>query len=809
MKLFYCLLIILLLPSGKSFAQDVKTFELSGVVQSANGEIIGNARIYSRESGNVAFSSPQGVFSMKLPQVFPVEIEISAVEWQTKIIVINKMPEERLLIQLEPISKTLETVEITGSRATSPHVQRIDPNFTRQLPSASGHNIEGLVRSQMGVTSNSELSSQYSVRGGSFDENLVYVNGQEVYRPFLVHSGQQEGLSFVNPDMVENVEFSAGGFSAGYGDKMSSVLDIRYKQPKETAGSASAGLMGANAHLEGSALNEKLTWIAGARYKTSKYLLGTLDEKGEYQPDFTDIQTYLTYTPAPRLSFELLAYYSVNKYLFIPKERETTFGTSSETKQLTIYSDGKENNKFQTAYGAFSTNFKASANNNYKLTLTGFRTFEEESHDIISQYRLRDIDESGISSDEKMHTNLDTASSIRHARNDLFGTVASANFEATHNTTIGTINWGGIYQYENFKGNIHEYALIDSADYSIPRPINRLELSYFKHASHIIENHRVSGYLKNTTSFKVHEGNMIIDAGIRSSYSSFNEELIFSPRVLLTYLPANDKNYRIRLSGGYYYQPPFMKEYRKPDGSINRNLKSQKSIHVISGVDYYFSAFERPFKFTTEAYYKKLDNLIPYHVDNVRVIYSGENQATGYAAGIDFKLNGELVAGEESWITLSLMKTAEDLWNDVYLKSSAQGEPGYIPRPSDQLLNISVFLQDNLPSYPNVKAHLSFFFGTGLPFGPPDSPRYMGTLRYPAYKRLDFGMSYDLLSINSIANGFGRYLKNMWLGVELLNLPDIANTISYSWVTDVNGQENAVPNYLTKRRVNFKLAVKF
>ena len=808
MKILFCpffvFIVIITSFSGKCYSQD-DHFELTGIVQSFDGKPISDVHVVFVSNGTGSVSTENGTFSMILPKKFPIKLQTSAIGWLTTSFIIKEIPVGRIIIQIEPLETTLDVVEIKGERITSPHTQLINSDFLRQLPSASGHNIEGLIRSQMGVAANNELSSQYRVRGGNFDENLVYVNGQEVYRPFLIHSGQQEGLSFVNPDLVESVEFSAGGFDAGYGDKMSSVLDIRYKKPEKQGGSASVGLLGANAHLEGVAVKNKLTWIAGARYKTNKYLLGSLDEKGEYKPDFSDIQAYFTYTASPRLVFDLLGYYSLNKYTFIPKVRSTSFGTMTEVKRLEVWFEGQEKDVFQTGYGAFSCNFKKSNKTDYKFTVTGFRTYEEESYDIISEYWLKEVD---IMTGES-YSEEGIGAGLKHARNDLAGSVASANLKASHKTAIGTIEWGANYRYENFKDYIHEWEMIDSAFYSIPRQPDKIELSYFKYNKNNIENHNTSVFIKNQTSLRLSKGSLIIDAGIRGSYASFNEEFLLSPRILFTYLPQAGQNYRVRLSGGYYYQPPLVKEYRRPDGLLDKNLKSQKSIQVVSGIDYYFSMFDRPFKFTSEVYYKKLDNLISYQVDNVRIIYSGENDANGYAAGIDFKLNGELVEGEESWITLSLLKTEEDLWNDVYIKEGIKGTPGNIPRPSDQRLNISMFIQDKLPSYPEFKAHVSFFYGTGLPYGPPNAPRYFATFRTKSYRRIDLGLSYDLLKISSISNGFGRYLKHLWIGVEIFNFPDIKNTISYSWINDIQGNQFAVPNYLTSRRINFSLSTKF
>ncbi|WP_026475432.1 TonB-dependent receptor [Alkaliflexus imshenetskii] len=793
-------------PFGNIRAQNVTTFELSGHVSDSEGEpVIGaHVKIKRIETGTV--SDVNGNFLLKAQAPLPVELEITAIGFQTKTLSISTSVSDRLLITLEPDSRTLQQVQITANRISSHHNQIINPIHIRALPSVAGPGIEGLVRSQMGVASNNELSSQYRVRGGNFDENLVYVNGQEVYRPFLMHSGQQEGLSFVNPDLVESVEFSAGGFSASYGDKMSSVLDITYKKPSETGGSFSAGMLGGTAHLEGSALNQRLTWITGARYKTNRYLLGTLDEKGDYNPNFTDAQAYLTYSLNPRWSFEFLGYYSLNTYEFIPQTRETTFGTLYEVKQLKIFFAGREEDRFQTGYGAFSTNFKLSDKQQYKLTFTGFRTFEEETYDIAGAYWLQELDDP--MDKDATGTNIGVGEYLQHARNDLLGIVNSVNLEGTYNSARSITKWGAQYRHEAFKDRINEWEMIDSAGYSIPHQGDKIALAYVKNAAHNLTNHRLSAFVKNHSSYSIGEGYLTVDAGIRATWFSANEETNISPRILLSFLPANDKNYRIRLSGGYYYQPPFFKEMRRPDGTINQQVKAQKSVHVVSGYDYYFRTINRPFKFTTELYYKAMERLIPYQVDNVRIVYSGENEAKGYAAGIDFKINGELVPGEESWATLSFMKTEENLHNDQWNNPERPGEPGYIPRPSDQRINFSMFIQDHLPNNPNFKAHLSFFYGSGLPFGPPRSPRYTAVNRLPPYRRVDIGFSVDLLQTKAGKRDVLN-LKNLWLGLEIFNLPNIDNTISHYWVTDVSNRQYAVPNYLTSRRINLKLTARF
>jgi hypothetical protein len=567
-------------------------------------------------------------------------------------------------------------------------------------------------------------------------------------------------------------------------------------------------MLGGSAHLEGVTLKNKLSWITGVRYKTNRYLLGTLDEKGSYNPSFFDVQTYMTYRASSRITFDFLGNYSNNKYEFIPQDRETTFGTISEVKQLKIYYLGGEKDRFQTAYGAFSTSFLATSNDSYKLIFSGFRTFEEEAYDIAGAYWLQDLESDDGTTNDNV-PNIGVGEFLQHARNDLFAMVSSATLQGKHKNLRGSINWGVTWQNEYFKDHINEWEMIDSAGYSIPLNDTKLELSHAKYALNEIKNQRLSAFIKSNQSYGFGNGNLLIDLGLRAGYFTFNDEFIIGPRVLFTFLPNLKDQYRIRLSGGYYYQPPFFKEYRLPDGTLNKSLKSQKSIHLVGGMDYYFTTNNRPFKFTTEVYYKDFQNLIPYQVDNVRIVYTGKNESIGYATGIDFKLNGEMVPGDESWATLSIMKTAEDLKYDSYLNPAIAGTPGYIPRPADQRFNFSLFLQDHLPKAPNFKAHLSFLYGSGLPFGPPRSPRYTAINRMPSYRRVDLGLSTDLMKSRRVASKTNGIIKNLWISLEAFNLLNIDNTISYYWVNDVSNRQYAVPNYLTSRRLNLKLTGKF
>jgi hypothetical protein len=640
------------------------------------------------------------------------------------------------------------------------------------------------------------------VRGGNFDENLVYLNGFEVHRPQLVRSGQQEGLSIVNPDLVESVYFSSGGFGVGYGDKMSSVLDVHYKTPDSTAASTNINLLGMSAHAEGATKNKKITWLTGFRHKTNRYLLGTLDTKGDYNPAFSDAQAFFTYELSHRFSIEMLGYYAVNRYDFVPTDRETTFGTMTDVKRLKIYFAGQEKDRFETGMGAVKFNLTPSPETQYELMASHYRAFEEETFDIAGAYWLQEI---VAFDDSENATNIGIGEYLQHSRNDLLATVTTFSSKGQHQIDEqNQIEWGVDWQSEQFSDHINEWEMIDSAGYSIPRSPT-LELSYSRNANFNMRSQHIKAFALHQSTLQPHWGRIRLNYGTRLIYSDREEKLHITPRFQITILPFSTPNSRFRVSGGWYYQPPFYKEYRPPQsGNINM-LKAQKSRQILGGLDHYFSVFHRAFKFSTEIYYKHFNDLIPYQVNNVRIVYSGQNNATGYATGVDLKLHGEFVPGTESWATLSLLKTEENLADDTWSKA---GEPGYIPRPSDQRLNFSMFFQDYLPNNPTFKVNLSLFYGTGLPFGPPRSPRYAAIYRMPSYRRVDVGFSKDLLPWISRKTNH-KLLKDVWLGLEIFNLFDISNTISYYWVSDVDNRQYAVPNYLTGRRVNISLNLAF
>ncbi len=789
---------------GKGFIVGAITDTLNQPIEFAN-IAVQNTSIGSSSDEN-------GRYRLKVAANQSIVLTVTCIGYVTKSLELNINEGERreVNIKLVPVSRDIEGISVISSRRKFGNIEKINIKDIEFIPDASG-NFESILKSLPGVSSSNELSSQYSVRGGNFDENLIYVNGVEIYRPFLVRSGQQEGLSFVNSDMVSDVEFSSGGFNAEYGDKMSSALSIKYRRPQAYAANVSVSLLGSNITIEGATKNKKLTHITGFRYKTSKYLLNTLDEKGDYNPVYLDLQSYINYDVSPKLNFSFLGSYSSNKYQFAPEERETRFGTFSNALQLKVYYEGQEVTKFETALGAISAEYKTNNDLRFKLTGSGFITYESETYDLLGQYLLNELDNAmGSSTYGDSLLNVGIGGELTHARNYLHAQVLALDNSNIWVSGINKLKWGIKYQHEMVDDEISEWKLIDSSDYSLPISAEQLKLSYALKTSNTIQSNRISSYLQDEVSFSTNKYNYIAALGARLSYWDYNKEFIFSPRASITAEPSWRKDVSFHLSGGFYYQPPFYKELRFTDGTLNANIKSQRSIHFVLGSEYRFQSWERPFRFTSELYYKLLSNLIPYKVDNVRIRYSGVNMAKGYAYGLDLKINGELVSGAESWASLSIMRTRESIRTDSI-------STGYYPRPTDQLLTFGVFFQDYLPGNPTFRVHLSGHYSTGLPVSMPKTDRYDLISRMPSYKRIDIGFSKvfkdDVGKGGTQLNGV-KWLKGLWLSVEIFNLLNIDNTISYLWVQTVDNQENqsgtyAVPNYLTSRRLNVKLTAKF
>lgn len=700
----------------------------------------------------------------------------------------------RLDVMLPTVNYALENVDINATRHQTNGMQTINAEGLRFTADANGGSVESIIATQAGVSTHNELSSQYNVRGGNFDENSVYVNGTEILRPLLVRAGQQEGLSFINPDMVEGISFSTGGFSVAYGDKMSSVLDISYRRPQRLEYVLQASLLGASAYV--GAGNDKISFAGSVRYKTTSYLLGTLDTKGEYDPSFTDYQTYLCWTPNSTWEVGVIGNAAINNYNFTPRDRNTSFGTSQDPKHFKVYYEGWESDRFNTLFGALDVKRKGE-NSVYRFNLSAFGSHESESFDILSQYWL---DQSSSES------SLAVGSFMQHARNRLNSTVYTASLKGTHDTEhLGTIGWGLEYRHESVTDHMREWEMRDSAGYTLPySQTGPMEMIYSLKSDHGISNNKASAFLQDTYRFNTGVGLFTLNAGVRTSWWSWNRELIMSPRLMLGFTPAFNEAFTFRLSTGVYYQTPFYKELKDTVSAggiyqvnLNRDIRSQRSLQVVLGADYDFLVYNRPFKFTTEVYYKKLDRLIPYNVDNVRIVYYGQNCAYGYAAGIDMKLYGEFVPGTASWLTFSLMRTRENIGGK------------WLPRPTDQMYNLSLYFTDYFPRRDSWKMSLRCSLADGLPFGPTHSGREKQTFRAPAYKRVDIGLAYKVFDFGKHPHVYGRtgICKDVWLGVDCLNLLGINNVNSYYWITDIQGTQFAVPNYLTGRQLNIKLVV--
>ncbi|MEA1887234.1 MAG: carboxypeptidase-like regulatory domain-containing protein [Bacteroidota bacterium] len=709
-------------------------------------------------------------------------------------------------VSLKPRITRLQDVNIMGYRQEeSASLKNLPLKHTQLIPSAAG-NMENLLVSMPGVNSTNELSNQYTVRGGNYDENLVYVNDIEIYHPVLIKSGQQEGLSFMNPDLISNVRFSAGGFNASYGNRMSSVLDIRYKDPSETKGSIKSGLLLNTAHIEGTGVNTRLSYLAGARYKTNQLLLQTLDTKGNYKPSFYDFQSLLKYRLSRKAEISLMASYNSNTYSFIPESRRSSFGNYNEAYQLLVLYDGSETDNYRSLNLALSLDLESREGLTNKFIAHYYNSAEKETFDIRGSYSLNLLDKnlgSGNLGDSIM--NVGIGSWLNHARNILIYNIYTFKYKGRWEYSNNIFSWGMKYNFESGKDRIREWKKIDSAGYSIPYSSDELMLSKVLINDTLVSSNRFEGYFINSYKFNILGQSFIFTGGIRFSYWSFSEELLFSPRLSLSWTHSSNKA-RCYISGGVYYQPPFYREMRFPAGGINTDIKSQKSVHTVAGVDYNFLLGTTPFRLTGELYYKNLKNIIPYKYDNVRIIYSAENSARGFVRGLDLRLNGEFVKDAESWISISLMDARHDILNDKY---------GYFPAPSDTRFSLNIFFQDYFPTNPTYRAHLNLHYSTGIPVSSPYNNRYDSYRRMPAYKRVDIGFTKVFKNeYSSTKEGFLSFFDEIIGGFEILNLLDIRNTISYNWLTTVNNlsgetRQYAVPNYLTGRSYNLRLLLSF
>jgi hypothetical protein len=776
---------------------------LTGKVTDSNGKPIELANISVKNTALGTVSNSNGSYQLKIPSKRAITVVFSIVGYQTieKIVKANDGQKIDFNISLKQTDQEIDEVQVTQLRRNKTNMDRIDAKYLTQIANIGTGGVEALIKTLPGVSTNNELSSQYSVRGGNFDENLVYINDVEVYRPMLTKSGQQEGMSMINSDMVSSIDFSAGGFDAKYGDKMSSVLDIKYRKPTQLAGSASASFLGATVHLEDISKNGKFSHISGLRYKTNRYLLGTLDSKGEYNPNFIDFQTYLTYRFNSSFDVSFLGNLGKNQYNFIPQSRETSFGTINQVYNSTIYFEGQEKDKYTTSTGALIANYHPGANLNLKFIASAFQSKEAETYDIQGQYYIKEFGGgTNEDNDSTLITGIDTF--LNHARNYLDLNVYAFEHKGAYNSEHHLLNWGIKLQQEKIDDKMNEWVLRDSTGYSIPYNDDKLELYSSTNMKYNMNSTRTTAFIQDTYQIPINKGALYLTAGLRSQYWSYSGEFLLSPRGTLRFYPAWNTNFVFHLSGGIYDQPAFYKELKDRNGVIYPNMKAQRSTQIVVGSDYIFRAWDRPFKLSSEIYYKYFSQLTPYQIDNVRIRYLPDQQATGYATGVDMKVNGEFVSGVESWASLAIMKTEEDVLNDGH---------GYIPRPTDQRFNFSVFFQDYFPGNPTWKMNLTAFYGSRLPTGPPNSNRYQDVFRIPPYRRIDLGFSKVLISPDHkrFRNKAFDQVKDMWISLEVFNLLDISNTISYLWVSNNSGDMFAVPNYLTRRKLNLKLTVKF
>lgn len=794
--------------SGIVFPQN-NTAVLYGKITNKKGiplELV-NIIILTEKTGTT--TNEKGFYKLKVPAATKITVQYSMLGYKTikKQFLLKPGEIKEIAIVLESTANTLNEVSISDIQQRNNNLVRINPRLIQTVPSPN-IGIASIIKTLPGVHSNNELSSQYSVRGGNYDENLVYVNDIEVYRPFLVRSGQQEGLSFINSDMVGSILFSAGGFDAKYGDRMSSVLDIKYKKPYQFAGNTYLSLMGGGAHIEGSLASSLFSYNIGIRYKTNSYILNTLDTKGDYKPNFFDFQGFFSYNFSEKVSLNLLTTISQNNYLFVPQTRETSFGTVNEALKLKIYFDGQELDKFISGTEAISLVIKPQSNIKLSFISSTFQSYEQENYDIIGQYFLNELDKD-LGSDNLGDSlmNIGIGTFLNHARNNLDANIYNFYHKGQLKTSNQLMEWGGKWQYEALENQINEWQMIDSAGYSLPYSDSTVNLYYTLKSANSIVSQRISGYFQDTYNKSFNKFRIKLIGGIRLQYWTFNNQTVWSPRGAVIVNPFWKKDIQFRFSSGYYYQMPFFKEMLMMNGQINPDIKAQRSIHFVFGTDYNISIWKRPFKILTEAYYKKLDFLIPYQVDNVRIRYYGTNNSHGYVAGIDFKINGEFVAGTESWASVSLMQAKEDILDDSYIDNNIIVYPGSIPLPTDQLLNFALFFQDYLPGMPSFKMNLTLFYGTGLPFGPPDQPRYQAIYRLPAYQRVDIGF-LKVFKPKNEESIFHKF-KKIDISAEVFNLLGIKNTISYVWIKDIYDRQYAIPNYLTGRRINIKLSMKF
>lgn len=789
--------------SKQASSQAKGSVKLSGKITDKENNPVEFATVRVKGTAIGTNSNLQGEYSFSFVPKDTVEIAVSCIGYKTVTHkLIQPKGEVQFNVKLASNDTELSEVEVLGFRKNINGMQSFDKESFKLSPDVSGGSVESMISTMPGVRSNNELSSQYSVRGGTFDENSVYINGVEIYRPQLLRAGQQEGLSIINPDMVGNIQFSSGGFPARYSDKMSSALDIEYRDPEALEGKVSASLMGGSlaiGHNSG-----KLSQMHGVRFKKNNSLLSSMETRGEYDPSFFDYQTNLNFHATKKLTFNFLGNISLNQYNFKPADRETSFGTMNDAKQFKVYFDGAENDRFETYLGSMSMLYKHSRTTNLMIGASGFLTNELVSYDISGEYWLN---QAGTGGSQGVGGELGVGKYMEHSRTRLKASVVRMYAKAETMIRGHHLSGGVDFNIENFRDRTKEWEWRDSAGYSLPTKPEGVHLIYNLSSNHTLSTTRIATYIEDAVRVDGEKGYLTLNGGVRLSRWGYNGETLISPRFNATYNP-DGSSLIVRGAAGVYYQTPFYKEFRMvvtdPNGNqnveLNPNIRSPRALQFIAGADLPFRTANRPFKFTGEVYYKALSNLISYEYDNLKVTYSGVNDSKGYAAGIDLKLFGQFVEGTDSWISLSLMNTRQTL----------NGKS--VPLPSDQRYSLSLFFTDYFPRYPKMKFSLKGLLSDGLTMTAPHKSRDVAYFRSPAYKRIDVGLSYQIAGGEKrgvIKRDIWRHFKSAVVGLDCFNLLDISNVSGYYWVTDVNGIQYAVPNYLTRRQLNLRLSLEF
>ncbi|MFN8310316.1 MAG: carboxypeptidase-like regulatory domain-containing protein [Chitinophagales bacterium] len=840
-------LFLFLLWVGMALGQD-KAF-INGAVKDLNGKPIELVNVVVKEDQNFSTTTNDvGFYSMPIPAGKQVTIIYSYLTKQlySKTISLKKNETLQISFQVEAPVTELREVEVKDQSARRQASLSEIKVRDILLPDAGGGGIEAYLVSQaLGINKSNELSSNYSVRGGNYDENLVYVNDFEIYRPFLIRSGQQEGLSFANPNLVSTIKFSSGGFQARYGDKLSSVLDVTYKRPKQWGGSISASLLGFAGHLEGCSKDKRFTFLLGVRQKTSQYILKSLETQGEYSPNFIDAQLFASFQVNEKWRVELISNVARNQFVFRPDTRTTKFGTITDVKQLEMAFEGQEIDNYLAIMNGLSLVFTPKENLQLKLLGSAYNNSEKETFDILADYRIGDVETDQSKSDYGKVKQYRGIGGLQNwGRNTLFTDIYLAAFRGSWLKKGHQLQWGVDYKHEILSDKLSEWDMLDSAGYSLPFtstgqknfygdsvPLNNfseVNLSRSLKTRFQLSSNRISAYIQDSWRFG-DSSKYNLTYGVRFQYWDVNKEPVITPRIQFSVKPSARRDLIVNLSAGMYYQPPFYREMRDLNGHVNTGLRAQKSVHAVAGLNYTFKAWRRPFQFVTEVYYKYLWDIVPYEFDNTLIRYYGRNMAHGHAFGADFRLGGELAEGAESWISLGLLRTINDIDGDMqkYYVDSAGNRSiyntngkavdtvtqavGYVPRPTDQWVTFNLFFQDYIPKWPFLKLNINLVFGSGIPVKGPTDASFSDSRRLPFYRRVDLGFAAQLWNPkwDKKKTKVGQGIKSVWFSLDVLNVFGINNTVSYLWIKDYLNQSYSVPNYLPQRRVNAKLVFNF